>query len=733
VRKGAIAEPRRRTISVRVSAGRHASLVGTYGSIINPGVKTLRGRVVSVTGPSGDPAAIVLGGRQVFARGAILSLPPSVQLPRGLLSHVLAVSYGAGKTTVSLRAASIYKVAPSFHFDVPLADSQVAAAALTAGCGGPSGVSPYRRIRDISFSGGWNTVSLLHIPVGVRASVHFTTEAGVKVTGGLGLDCSLQVSISANGMAGPIPVTAAIQGELTAFAGVGGILESGGSLHVDAGASTIGTPPALLWVPEVLFSNPKFSLTAQRFAQATAGIGVAMKLGVGNDNAASATLNLGSSVDFSAQRGACSWDARFGQFSAEGKLLRWNIETPKTPALFTKQLWRSACGSGTGSGGGGSGSGGGGGVGGGGSVGGGTAQAISFGYQHACVLLRGGNAECWGDNVDGQLGDGTGISTTRPVPVYRMSEASEIAGGGANTCALLTAGSVECWGMNLYGQLGIGTNTGPQRCDVGFQGESPCSLSPVTVAGISDANGIAVGGDDVCAVLATGGVDCWGSGTTSPAPVNGIASAVEVSLVGAGGGACARLAIGEVDCWGNEAIPGFGGSTPIGVDGITNATAISAGYGSVCALLSTGEVDCWGVNRYGSLGDGTTNDSATPVRVAGISNATAVSAGGDFACAVLAGGGIECWGFNGSGQLGNGSHSGPELCEGVSCGKTPVRVAGITNAVVIATGGGGPVSGGSCSLLSDGAVVCWGNNESGQLGDGTTTNSDMPVRVLGYP
>jgi hypothetical protein len=193
-------------------------------------------------------------------------------------------------------------------------------------------------------------VSALHLPVGVRAAVHFTAEAGVKVTGGLGVGCSVQASISANGMAGPIPVTAAIQGELSASAGVGGILDSGGSLHVDVGASTLGTPPVLLWVPEVTFSNPSFGFTAQKFAQASAGIGVAVKLGVGNDNVASATLNLGSSIDFSAQPGACTWDARFGQFSAEGKLLRWNIESPKTPTLFTKQLWHDACGGSAGGG-----------------------------------------------------------------------------------------------------------------------------------------------------------------------------------------------------------------------------------------------------------------------------------------------------------------------------------------------------------------------------------------------
>src|SRR5450755_504795 len=347
VKKGAVATPLRRTITVRVLAGRRASLLGSYATIINPGVKTLSdSAVVSIRGPAGDPSKIVLRGHRVFARDAILSLPPSTLLPRGVLSPVRRVSNTAGNTTVSLRAASPYEVAPSLQFDMPARVSQASAASLSAGCGAPSGVSPYRRIKDISFSGGWNTVHVLGVgvPIGVRATVHFTAEAGVTVTGGLGVSCSLKASISANGMAGPIPVTAGIQGELTAFAGIGGILDTSGSLHVDAGASTIGTPPVLLWVPSVAFSNPQFKLTAKKFAQAGGSIGIAVKLGVGNDNVASATLNLGTSLDLSAQPGSCTWNARFGQFSTEGKLLGWDIETPKTPALYTKKLWHSPCG-----------------------------------------------------------------------------------------------------------------------------------------------------------------------------------------------------------------------------------------------------------------------------------------------------------------------------------------------------------------------------------------------------
>ena len=205
-------------------------------------------------------------------------------------------------------------------FDVPLKLSAQAAAASLSPCG-VSGMAPYRRIKGISFSGGWNTVGLLghDIPVGVRALVHFTADTGLDVTGGLGLQCSLIASLSASGMAGPIPVTAGIEGALTAYAGVGGKLSTGGTVHVDAGAETTGAPPALVWQPQLSLSDPNFSLSADRLAEARAGIGLAVKAGIGNDYVASATIKLGSSLDLTAQPGMCSWDATFGQFSAGGR------------------------------------------------------------------------------------------------------------------------------------------------------------------------------------------------------------------------------------------------------------------------------------------------------------------------------------------------------------------------------------------------------------------------------
>lgn len=346
IRKGARAFPARRMLRVRLRGGRTVTLAARYGSIVNPGVVSPTARVLSVTGPAGDPSAVVLQGRRTFRQDAVLSIAPSTALPRGLLAHVRSTRYASGHTTVAVRTASIYEVAPVLEFNIPLHTSTARSERSAASCGGINGMSPYRRIKDISFSGNWNTLRLpgRNVPVGVHTQVHFNAEAGLDVTKGLGVQCSVSSSVSVNGMAGPIPVTAAIEGELAAYAGAGAKLSSGGSLHVDAGASTFGVPPVLVWRPEVSFSNPRFSFSAATFAEARASIGVGVKLGLGNDNVASATIKFGDSLDLTAKPGACSWDAHVGQFSAEGKLFAWTIESPRTPPIFTKNLWRSSCG-----------------------------------------------------------------------------------------------------------------------------------------------------------------------------------------------------------------------------------------------------------------------------------------------------------------------------------------------------------------------------------------------------
>jgi alpha-tubulin suppressor-like RCC1 family protein len=207
---------------------------------------------------------------------------------------------------------------------------------------------------------------------------------------------------------------------------------------------------------------------------------------------------------------------------------------------------------------------------------------------------------------------------------------------------------------------------------------------------------------------------------------------------------CALLSNRDIDCWGGNTYGQLGNgttttsTTPVEVNGfnITGAiaTAIAAGGSASCALVENGGIDCWGYNGDGGLGDGTdtgpdsclvssTNAnepcSTTPVAVSGITNATAIAAGGGSTCALLAGGSVDCWGDNSSGELGDGTDAGPDSCGHSPCGTAPGAVSGITGASAITSGYSS-----SCALLSGGSVECWGGNSSGELGDGTDTGPD---------
>ena len=353
--------------------------------------------------------------------------------------------------------------------------------------------------------------------------------------------------------------------------------------------------------------------------------------------------------------------------------------------------------------------------------------AVSGGGEYTCVTLPDGTGQCTGRNQFGQHGNGTVTNSSVLDPISGLTTATHVSAGDEFACALLMNGTVKCWGLGESGPRGDGSF-------------STFALTPVDVIGLTGATTLDTGYGQACVLLADGTMRCWGEnregqlgngttatpGTSRPVVVVGITGATAIAT-----GAyhtCALLSDGTVKCWGRNGQGQLGdgtltaSSTPsqveTGFGPLSGVTALTAGGAHTCALLANGTVRCWGDNIEGQLGDGTTFGKPNGIQVTGINSAVAISAGWQHTCAILMDGTVRCWGANAFGQLGDGT---------LTRRLAPVPVAGITGATAITASWWHH----SCAVLGDGTVKCWGANDWGQLGNGTTVGSSVPVTMTG--
>jgi alpha-tubulin suppressor-like RCC1 family protein len=349
----------------------------------------------------------------------------------------------------------------------------------------------------------------------------------------------------------------------------------------------------------------------------------------------------------------------------------------------------------------------------------GAVIALAAGSYHSLALKSDGTVWAWGNNYEGQLGNGTNTDSLRPVQVSNLTHITAIAAGDFHNLALKDDGTVWAWGYNRFGALGDGTTQDKNL--------------PVQVSNLTNVRAIFTGDYYSLAIKDDGKAWAWGhslygelgNGTATdmylPVQVSNLTDVTFLS--GSMYHTMGLTGDGLVWSWGLNGYLFGNGTTssstvPVLTGNITNAATFACGDLHCIALKNDGTVWAWGKNEFGQLGDGTTvSISPLPVLVSNLTNISAISSKENHSLALKSDGTVWAWGLNDNGQLGNGTVANSNL---------PVQVSILTNVVLICSGVYH-----NLALTGDGQVWAWGWNEKGQFGDGTTTGSNAPVRVNG--
>jgi len=364
------------------------------------------------------------------------------------------------------------------------------------------------------------------------------------------------------------------------------------------------------------------------------------------------------------------------------------------------------------------------------------------GSRHTCGLDEGGVSYCWGYNGDGQLGlgqgaAGSGLVFTLPQPTAAAGKLTfaEVTGGRYHTCALTLSNIGYCWGAGLDGRNGAGGQTNV----------------PTQIRTSEIFKAISAGRTHSCALTPDGRVFCWGANSLGQLGNGGTGSGLDtlatspdsltpgkrfVSVAAGGLHSCAVTTAGEAYCWGYNASGQLGNSTntdagvPTLVSGGITFASITAGENHTCGLSPSGQAYCWGDDAFGQLGAGGVGSSPDPVAAAGGLAFVALTAGFGHTCGITSSGVAYCWGRNARGELGDGTTTNR---------LGPVAVGGGLSFHMISAGGGdagiNPIlaPAHTCGVTTAKVAYCWGDNQFGELGDGTQVMRPLPTKVAFQP
>jgi alpha-tubulin suppressor-like RCC1 family protein len=365
-------------------------------------------------------------------------------------------------------------------------------------------------------------------------------------------------------------------------------------------------------------------------------------------------------------------------------------------------------------------------------------EQISAGYSFSCGVLTNGRAYCWGQNSpEGRLGDGTTDSSTSTDPDDWVGDADKneptaveggisfekVVTGFWHACGLNKTGEVYCWGYGGAGALGDGTGSD--------------SAVPVKVSGGIIFEDVVLGANHSCALTPGGDAYCWGYNASGQIGLGtstlayGVPQRIQnhqFEAIAAGANHnCGITAAGDAYCWGENDVGQIGNGAndnktePVAVTTSEQFDEIGTGWAHSCGRNTAGEIYCWGGNQYGQLGDGSITDRNLPDRADPSSTYEQLLAGGSSTCGLDANADAYCWGFNGQGNLGTGGFEAEQT--------NPTVVSGGYAWNWLSLGGNH-----TCAIADQEVdAYCWGDNENGQVGEGTDGNDITTPAMVTRP
>jgi alpha-tubulin suppressor-like RCC1 family protein len=248
-------------------------------------------------------------------------------------------------------------------------------------------------------------------------------------------------------------------------------------------------------------------------------------------------------------------------------------------------------------------------------------RQVETNWKHTCgVSYPDNRAYCWGENLDGELGDGTRTNRLTPVAVAGDLRFQHVSAGWSHSCGVTTDNRMFCWGLNNFGQIGD-SSTAARR------------LKPSRVGRTRQWHDVDAGAYHTCAVTTSDRAWCWGNGRGGELG-NGqlylsfwpraVAGGLSFHRVSAGySHTCGESTGDRTYCWGDASLGQLGAGflvndalKPVAVAGGLAFKQVSTGSTHTCGKTAAGVAYCWGYNAYGQLGDGTTTDRIVPVPVA---------------------------------------------------------------------------------------------------------------------